>query len=144
MALEAGQLLLRWAGAVLCMPAAMHLHVSCSLACSTSATPVAAGECGDWSASSVYDTTDLEATICTCAAKYLGYNSLLRRRVYGMEGVYVHDATALAAVVKPELFDWHAGAVVVATDGPAKGHTIRDEGAGRACVWGVLCHAGAG
>lgn len=55
---------------------------------------------------------------------YLDYH----RRVYGMAGVYVHDATALAAVVRPELFEWHKGAVLVVTDGPAKGHTIRDEG----------------
>lgn len=54
---------------------------------------------------------------------------LPHRRVYGMAGVYVHDATALAAVVRPELFEWHKGAVLVVTDGPAKGHTIRDEGA---------------
>lgn len=50
------------------------------------------------------------------------------RRVYGMEAVYVHDAAALAAVVDPSLFDWAEGAVVVVTDGPAKGRTIRDEG----------------
>ncbi len=45
-----------------------------------------------------------------------------------MKAVYVHDAAALAAVVDPTLFDWEAGAVVVVTDGPAKGRTIRDEG----------------
>lgn len=50
------------------------------------------------------------------------------RRAYDMEAVYVHDAAALAAVVDPTLFDWEAGAVVVVTDGPAKGRTIRDEG----------------
>ena len=50
------------------------------------------------------------------------------RKVYGMEAVYVHDAAALAAVLDPTLFDWHAGGVLVVTDGPAKGHTIRDEG----------------
>lgn len=52
----------------------------------------------------------------------------LCRRVYGMEAVYVHDAAALAAVLDPSLFEWHEGAVVVVTDGPAKGRTIRDEG----------------
>lgn len=51
------------------------------------------------------------------------------RRVYGMEAVYVHDAAALAAVVDPGLFDWEqGGGVLVVTDGPAKGRTIRDEG----------------
>lgn len=45
-----------------------------------------------------------------------------------MEAVYVHDAAALAAVVDPALFDWHRGGVLVVTDGPAKGRTIRDEG----------------
>ncbi|KAL4440556.1 hypothetical protein ABPG75_003557 [Micractinium tetrahymenae] len=55
---------------------------------------------------------------------YLGYH----RRVYDMEAVYVHDTAALAAVVDPALFDWEEGGVVVVTDGPAKGRTIRDEG----------------
>ena len=51
------------------------------------------------------------------------------RRVYDMEAVYVHDAAALAAVVDPSLFDWEqGGGVLVVTDGPAKGRTIRDEG----------------
>ena len=38
----------------------------------------------------------------------------------------------LAAVLAPELFDWKAGAVVVVTQGPARGHTIQDEGE---CGW---------
>jgi inosine-uridine nucleoside N-ribohydrolase len=46
-----------------------------------------------------------------------------------MHAVYVHDAAAFAAVVDPSLFGWEEGAVVVVTDGPAKGRTIRDEGA---------------
>ena len=33
-----------------------------------------------------------------------------------------------AAAVDPSLFTWHQGAVVVVTDGPAKGHTIMDQG----------------
>ena len=45
-----------------------------------------------------------------------------------MEAVYVHDAAAFAAVLDPSLFEWREGAVVVVTDGPAKGRTIRDEG----------------
>lgn len=45
-----------------------------------------------------------------------------------MDGVFVHDATALAAAIHPELFTWHRGAVVVLADGPARGHTIVDGG----------------
>lgn len=44
-----------------------------------------------------------------------------------MDGVYVHDAAALAAVVCPSLFDWEEGKVVVVTDGPARGRTVMDE-----------------
>ena len=40
----------------------------------------------------------------------------------------MHDAAAFAAVLDPSLFEWREGAVVVVTDGPAKGRTIRDEG----------------
>lgn len=46
-----------------------------------------------------------------------------------MDAVYVHDAAAFAAVVDPSLFDWEQGGVLVVADGPAKGRTIRDEGA---------------
>ena len=54
---------------------------------------------------------------------YLKYH----RKMYGMDAVFVHDAAALAAVIKPELFDWHEGKVVVVSEGPAKGKTILDE-----------------
>ena len=47
--------------------------------------------------------------------------------MYGMDSVFVHDASALAAVIKPELFDWHQGKVLVVAEGPAKGKTILDE-----------------
>ncbi len=45
-----------------------------------------------------------------------------------MDAVFVHDAAAFAAVVDPSLFEWHEGGVLVVTEGPAKGRTIRDEG----------------
>lgn len=54
---------------------------------------------------------------------YLDYH----RRMYAMNAVYVHDAAALAAVIEPQLFDWHQGKVLVVADGPAKGKTILDE-----------------
>lgn len=44
-----------------------------------------------------------------------------------MEGIYLHDAAALTAVIRPDLFEWHAVKVVVVADGPAKGHTIMDK-----------------
>lgn len=50
------------------------------------------------------------------------------RQAYKMEAVYVHDAAAFAAVVDPGLFEWQQGGVLVVTEGPAKGRTIRDEG----------------
>lgn len=53
---------------------------------------------------------------------YLQYH----RNSYKMDGIYVHDAAAFTAVVHPEYFEWHAGKVLVVTDGPAKGHTILD------------------
>eukprot|EP00887_Chlorella_sp_A99_P002299 scaffold10.g2299.t1 len=46
---------------------------------------------------------------------------------YGMEAIYLHDPTAVAAVVAPQLFKWEEGAVVVVDDGPAKGRTIREQ-----------------
>jgi uridine nucleosidase len=54
---------------------------------------------------------------------YLGYH----KRMYDMDSVFVHDASALAAVIKPELFEWYEGKVLVVADGPAKGKTILDE-----------------
>ena len=47
-----------------------------------------------------------------------------------MDAVYTHDAAAFAAVVEPSLFTWLEGAVVVVSDGVAKGRTIVDEGRG--------------
>ena len=45
-----------------------------------------------------------------------------------MEAVYVHDAAALSAVRKPELFTWHEGSALVACHGPFRGRSLVDEG----------------
>ncbi|KAL6779784.1 hypothetical protein ACKKBG_A13710 [Auxenochlorella protothecoides x Auxenochlorella symbiontica] len=55
---------------------------------------------------------------------YLSYH----KSSYGMDAVFVHDAAALSAVLRPELFQWHAGAVLVDTEGAFRGHTLVDEG----------------
>lgn len=49
------------------------------------------------------------------------------RNMYGMDAVFVHDAAALAAVVRPDFFGWKKGKVIVVADGPAKGKTVMDE-----------------
>ena len=46
-----------------------------------------------------------------------------------MDGVYMHDPLALAAVLEPTLFDWREGAVRVLTDGIARGASLMDAGA---------------
>lgn len=43
---------------------------------------------------------------------YLGYH----RKAYDLDGFYLHDPAAYTAVLKPELFSWHAGAVRVCCD----------------------------
>ena len=43
-----------------------------------------------------------------------------------MDGIYMHDPTALVAVLQPELFTWQTGMVRVCTEGIARGHTIMD------------------
>ncbi|KAK9815788.1 hypothetical protein WJX72_009484 [[Myrmecia] bisecta] len=55
---------------------------------------------------------------------YLDYH----RESYGMDAVYVHDPTALAAVLDPSLFTWQQGAVCVVTEGVARGLTVMDAG----------------
>lgn len=42
-----------------------------------------------------------------------------------LEGCFVHDPSAIAYVIKPELFTLREGAVRVVTDGPAEGLTIQ-------------------
>ena len=53
---------------------------------------------------------------------YLKYH----RQSYGMEGIFLHDAAAFTAVVRPEFFDWKEGKVVVVEDGAARGLTVMD------------------
>lgn len=55
------------------------------------------------------------------------FSRYLCRSMYNMEGIFLHDAAAFTAVVRPEMFEWHDGKVVVVADGPAKGHTIMDK-----------------
>lgn len=43
-----------------------------------------------------------------------------------MEGIYLHDPTALVAVLQPGLFTWKTGLVRVGLEGIARGHTIMD------------------
>ncbi|AUW04423.1 nucleoside hydrolase [Vibrio campbellii] len=43
----------------------------------------------------------------------------------GMNGCHVHDPSAIAYVIEPELFTLRSGAVRVVTDGPAEGMTIQ-------------------
>lgn len=43
----------------------------------------------------------------------------------GMEGCHVHDPSAIAYVIDPELFTFRTGPVRVVTDGPAEGHTMQ-------------------
>ena len=50
-------------------------------------------------------------------------------RSVGLDGIFLHDPTALVAVLAPQLFGWHDGAVRVACDGLARGKTLLDTGA---------------
>lgn len=45
-----------------------------------------------------------------------------------MEAMFLHDPTAFAAVIAPELFTWTTGPVRVVTEGLATGLTIMDLG----------------
>ncbi|MDW5498461.1 nucleoside hydrolase [Pseudomonas lundensis] len=50
------------------------------------------------------------------------------KKVAGMDGFYVHDSSAIAYAIAPELFKVKEGAVRVITEGPAMGHTLLKEG----------------
>ena len=47
----------------------------------------------------------------------------------GLDGIYLHDPTALVAVLAPQLFGWNDGAVRVSCEGIARGKTLMDTGA---------------
>ena len=47
------------------------------------------------------------------------------RRVVGVEGCYVHDASAVACALAPSLFGTRAGPLRVATEGIVAGQTIQ-------------------
>jgi inosine-uridine nucleoside N-ribohydrolase len=51
---------------------------------------------------------------------YTGYH-----RRFGIDGCYVHDPSAVACALIPELFTLRSGPVAVAVDGPAVGQTIQ-------------------
>lgn len=52
------------------------------------------------------------------------------QRVMGLDGIYLHDPTALVACLRPELFTWTEGAVRVSCEeGLARGKTFLDTGA---------------
>lgn len=59
----------------------------------------------------------------------LSYCVFLRaQKAYGGDSIYLHDPAALVVCLRPELFSWRRGAVRVATEGVARGHTIMDAG----------------
>jgi uridine nucleosidase len=62
------------------------------------------------------------------AAKISAFYLAYHKKAYAMDAMYLHDPTALAALVAPSLFTWMEGAVVVATDGVLKGATVVDQG----------------
>ncbi|PNW82034.1 hypothetical protein CHLRE_06g271050v5 [Chlamydomonas reinhardtii] len=53
---------------------------------------------------------------------YLGFH----REWHDVDAIYLHDPTAMVAVLRPELFSWQRGAVRVATDGVTRGQTVMD------------------
>jgi len=66
------------------------------------------------------------AFVWECSRHYVGFYG----RAVGVQGCYVHDSSAAAYVVAPELFGRRAGPVRVVTEGIAAGQTIQCE-AGR-------------
>jgi uridine nucleosidase len=59
-------------------------------------------------------------------------------RSVGLDGIYLHDPTALAAVLAPQHFGWAEGRVRVATAGVARGKTLMDTGVKKcACARGM-------
>jgi len=49
------------------------------------------------------------------------------KRVYNVNGLMLHDPTALMAVIRPDLFFWKRGAIRVCCEGILKGMTVLDE-----------------
>ncbi|QLO79926.1 nucleoside hydrolase [Klebsiella grimontii] len=56
---------------------------------------------------------------------YIGFH----QKEAGLDGFYVHDSSAIAYAIAPELFTTTKGSIRVVTEGPAIGHTMlkRDE-----------------
>jgi inosine-uridine nucleoside N-ribohydrolase len=70
-----------------------------------------------------------------CAGKYGAYcwsicqfYKAYHARTVGLDGIFLHDPTALAAVLAPQAFGWTDGAVRVACDGLSRGKTLMDAG----------------
>lgn len=70
-----------------------------------------------------------------CAGRFSAYTWAICQfykayhvRSVGLDGIFLHDPTALAAVLAPELFGWNDGAVRVSCDGLARGKTLMDTG----------------
>lgn len=56
--------------------------------------------------------------------------------------VFVHDPTALMAVIRPDLFDWISGPIRVATDGVFRGATVMETTAERVKWYGANAWTG--
>lgn len=67
------------------------------------------------------------AFLWQAAQHYMGFY----RRVVGVDGCFMHDASAVACVLDPSLFTTRSGAVRVVGEGIAAGQTIQSVGARR-------------
>jgi inosine-uridine nucleoside N-ribohydrolase len=70
-----------------------------------------------------------------CAGRFSAYTwsicqfyKAYHQRSVGLDGIFLHDPTALVAVLAPHLFGWNDGAVRVSCDGIARGKTLMDTG----------------
>ncbi|MEC6823940.1 nucleoside hydrolase [Photobacterium piscicola] len=68
-----------------------------------------------------HDAADMGEFIFTISRYYLRFYS----QKVGLEGCHVHDPSAIAYVIDPELFITRKGAVRVVCEGPASGMTIQ-------------------
>lgn len=67
------------------------------------------------------------AFLWECSHHYVGFY----RRVVGVDGCFLHDASAVACVIEPGLFGTREGPVRVVGDGIAAGQTIQSPGSRR-------------
>lgn len=52
----------------------------------------------------------------------------LAQEWYDIDAIMLHDPSAMAAVLRADLFEWQEGAVRVACEGVTKGQTVMDGG----------------